>query len=265
MTSPGWALTVGDLHALGAVACSALLLADPVPRALERLDRRLPPAGTVALWAGWVLSCLAVVLLGACVVGMVVDGRPGAEVSGLLVGGVALGVVGRGVVTTARARRRHRTTLELLGSYDDSLGAWVVESPCLAVYAVPGWRDPAVVVTRGVLQATESRELQAMLAHERAHLRGPARPLLSVLLACTRLTVPVPGRHRAAPALAVAGEMLADAAAVRAVGAGATVSALRRLQVVPGGEPADGTPAADWRPDGATLRRVRQLLARQTA
>ncbi len=84
-----------------------------------------------------------------------------------------LGALLASAVRTVRARRRHRRVLDLVAARNPLLqGTHVVDHAVPVVYCLPGVRPGGarVVVSRGVLTALDDRELQAVLAHERAHL-----------------------------------------------------------------------------------------------
>ena len=94
---------------------------------------------------------------------------------GLILAGT---VVARTVLTaaghlrsTGRAALRHAQTARLAGRLEPALGAVVVEHPQPAAYCVAG-RYPTVIVTTGAMAALGSGQLDAVLAHERAHLAG---------------------------------------------------------------------------------------------
>lgn len=91
---------------------------------------------------------------------------------------LAAGVVTRigyclaaGWAVTRRHRRQQRQVLELLGHRHARWGAVVVQHPTAAAYCVPGRRGQ-VVLTTAALTSLGEAELAAVLAHERAHLRG---------------------------------------------------------------------------------------------
>ncbi len=98
----------------------------------------------------------------------------------LAVAGVALatGVAARigyclaaGWAMTRRHRIQQRQVLELLGLRHSRSDAVVVQHPTAAAYCVPGRRGQ-VVLTTAALNSLGDAELSAVLAHERAHLRG---------------------------------------------------------------------------------------------
>jgi beta-lactamase regulating signal transducer with metallopeptidase domain len=107
-------------------------------------------------------------------------------------------------------------------------GALVVDHPSAAAYCLPGLRS-RIVVSVGTLELLGRRELAAVLAHERAHLR--ARHDL-VLLPFTALRRAFPrsatctDAHRSVALLV---EMLADDRALRGRPARELVSALVRF------------------------------------
>ncbi|MQA83783.1 MAG: M48 family metalloprotease [Streptosporangiales bacterium] len=90
----------------------------------------------------------------------------GTALFGLLVSALLASLVQVGL-----ARRRHRTLLALLADGHPGLpGTLVVDHPAAAAYCVPGVRA-RVVVSAGALRLLARDELQAVLAHERAHAR----------------------------------------------------------------------------------------------
>ena len=116
-------------------------------------------------------------LIGACVLRIrALYATPGgATVAGL--GLVLAGaVLARAAVTAAahlraagREARRHAETARLVGHPEPGLGATLVDHPQPAAYCVAG-RHPTVILTTGAVQALDPDQLDAVLAHERAHL-----------------------------------------------------------------------------------------------
>ncbi|WP_150240588.1 M56 family metallopeptidase [Nocardiopsis quinghaiensis] len=75
-------------------------------------------------------------------------------------------------VHVVRVRRRHYDLLELVASDHPAVpGARVVDHPAAAAYCLPGVLRSQVVISAGALAVLDNRELAAVLAHERAHLR----------------------------------------------------------------------------------------------
>ncbi|WP_046470302.1 M56 family metallopeptidase [Allosalinactinospora lopnorensis] len=118
-------------------------------------------------------------VLQACLVALRAQyATPGGTVIGTSGVGLAVLVLTRcgwGVAATLwRAiadRRRHLEMLELLGRHDRDTGAVVLEHSVPAAYCVPGVRR-RIVLTSGALETLNAEQLQAVLAHERAHLRA---------------------------------------------------------------------------------------------
>ncbi|MEV4471302.1 M48 family metalloprotease [Nonomuraea sp. NPDC049504] len=144
--------------------------------------------------------------------------RPAVMLAGLTVSGLILlrlGYVTAVVVWTGwRGRRAHRAALRLIGQEDPLLGAVVVPHAEPGVYCVPG-RRPMTVVTTGALAALGHRELAAVLAHERAHVRGRHHLLLAAALAASRAFPRLPLFREAGSAVPHLVELLADDAAAR--------------------------------------------------
>lgn len=77
----------------------------------------------------------------------------------------------RSSVTNHRRRARHRILLRLVGTPDVAIGAHIVPDPTALVYCVPGQGGRVVFTSAAVEQLTLTQRA-AVLAHERAHLRG---------------------------------------------------------------------------------------------
>lgn len=72
---------------------------------------------------------------------------------------------------TLRARRRHRLLLALVARDEPAVpGVRVVDFPGAAAYCLPGLKSQ-VVISDGTLHLLSSDELEAVLAHEAAHVR----------------------------------------------------------------------------------------------
>ena len=126
-------------------------------------------------------------LIGACVVRLrATYATPGgATVAGL---GLTLAgaVLARTAVTAAthlRAVRRqavqHAQAARLVGRPDPGLNATLVDHAQPAAYCVAG-PHPTVIVTTAVLQALDPDQVDAVLAHERAHLARHHHRLLAI-------------------------------------------------------------------------------------
>jgi beta-lactamase regulating signal transducer with metallopeptidase domain len=111
-------------------------------------------------------------------------------------------------------RRRHAAMLNLVARPDAGLAALVVEHPVPAVYCLPGRRS-RVVLTRGALAALSPAQVHAVLAHERAHLRGRHHLVTAAVEAFARAFPRLPLARAARTEVAVLLEMAADDRAAR--------------------------------------------------
>lgn len=120
------------------------------------------------------------------------------------------------VASTARtfkARNDNRVLVDLVASQNLLLrGASVVDHDLPLAYCLPGLR-PRLVLSRGTVELLSTSELQAVVAHEQAHLRQrhDLVVLPFVALAATFPAVPAVATAQAEVALLV--ELLADDAA----------------------------------------------------
>jgi len=73
---------------------------------------------------------------------------------------------------TATRRRRHRELVDLLGEPHGALPAVrILAEQTPVAYCIPRRRDARVVISRGTVEALDDASLQAVLEHERAHVR----------------------------------------------------------------------------------------------
>jgi hypothetical protein len=126
-------------------------------------------------------------LIGACVLRLrdAYATPGGATVAGLGLT-LAAAVLARTALTAAthlRAVRRHAVqhaqTARLVGRPDAALGAVLVDHAQPAAYCVAG-PHPTVILTTAALQALDPGQVDAVLAHERAHLAGHHHRLLAI-------------------------------------------------------------------------------------
>jgi Peptidase family M48 len=161
--------------------------------------------------------------------GLLIAGRLACLAAGLVLLALLCWVLVAATAAVFRARRRQRALLALLAHGDPKVpGALVVDYPAAAAYCLPGLRSK-IVVSAGALALLGPAELEAVLAHERAHLRE--RHDL-VLLPFTALLRAFPRWARcteAFRAVALLVEMLADDRALRTGPAAELVSALVRV------------------------------------
>lgn len=129
----------------------------------------------------------------------------------------------------AGERRARVAMLDMVGHTDVVPGVLVLEHPSPYAFCVGG-RRRRVVVTRGLLDSLGQRELDAVLAHEAAHLRQRHHLALMVCRTTFRTLAPLfPAFRRAMPAVRLLAELSADDCARRRVGAEPLQSALLHL------------------------------------
>lgn len=270
-----------------ALAAYAAVLTVAAPRLLSRVRwlRRSPRSGI----AGWQVTSLTLVLTvaGIGLVPVVPTGRVSGGLSGflkacalalqqtyLLPGGaltaavgaaLALGVLARTgwcvaaeLLSARRDRAMHREALTLVGRADDRLDAVVVEHASRTAYCLPG-RHSRIVLTSAALQTLDEDELDAVLAHERAHLSGHHHLVLALANSLARAFPFVPLFVAARREVAVLVEMLADDEAARRQEHLVVASALVALGSSAG--PRTGPVVALTATGTATAIRVRRLLA----
>lgn len=115
---------------------------------------------------------------------------------------VGLGLVGLGLlrlvqvgVAVTRARwadqARHRHDVRLLGRFHPRLGIYVLDHTRRGAFCLPG-KGGTVVVTRGALRVLQPAELDAVIAHERAHLTGRHHLILTAAAVLARAFPTVP-------------------------------------------------------------------------
>lgn len=166
----------------------AVLLAGPAPALLARVVRtRETPRAAMLLWQSVALAAV-LAALGAGV-SLATDRAwrrdPDAAatvvaVAALVVTGLVLGrllLSGHRVGTRLRAlRRHHRQQVDLVARRDRARSGGgsvlVLDHDLPVAYCVPGMVGARVVVSAGAVGRLSEGELDAVLAHERAHLRA---------------------------------------------------------------------------------------------
>lgn len=154
-----------------------------------------------------------------------------------------------------RLRRAHRETAILAG-HPRSGGVTLLEHAVPAVYCLPG-RTRHIVLTTGALEALEPQQLEAVLAHEREHLRARHHLVLMAAGAVATAFPHIRAFRTAHTEISRLVELAADDAAVRRTGRFTLAEALLAL--------ADSQrPAAALAAGGSTAGdRVRRLIDAQ--
>jgi Zn-dependent protease with chaperone function len=265
----------------------ALVLVGPVPEMLARAPwpTRAPRAAIVLWQAVAVAAVLSAFSAGIAIASRLLvpgpNGRPTATITSeiralglplwlayvtvlavtLLIGARLLVAVLQVAIATRRRRAHHRMLVDLLGVARD--GATSTGTGHLRIldvseplaYCLPGVRS-RVVLSKGALNTLTDKEITAILRHERAHLRARHDLVLEMFTAVRAAFPRFVRSARALDAVRVLVEMLADDAAVRAVGPTPLARALVACAAgpTPSGALAAGGPS--------TVVRVRRLGGR---
>jgi Zn-dependent protease with chaperone function len=231
--------------AVAALVVLAVLLAWPAPRALAAATvLRREPRAALVLWQATAVAAVLAALLAApsaipAIVGpeaSIADQWPWLAVAAALTALVAgrLLLSGDRVGRNLRAaRRRHRELVDLLG--DDHPGdrhTRVLEHTTPTAYCVPGVHR-RVVLTQGTIARLRPDELDAVLAHERAHLSA-RHDLVMEFFTVVHEAVPRFVRSDAAlREVHLLIEVLADRAAIRRAGVLSTGRAIVAMADAP--------------------------------
>lgn len=225
-------MTVAILLAAYAAATGVL-----APAALRRGWSADAPRFAIGLWLALSLSWIAAATLAIVAVAAPVQltwpgsraadltlpahaapGSVAASAAGLLLAASVLaragGCVACELARARRQRREHAAFLHAVGRPDQALGAVILDEDAPAAYCLPGRRH-RIVITAGARAALGPAQLQAVLAHERAHLRGRHHLLLATASAISRAFPFVPMLAQAGAQVAELAEMAADDAATR--------------------------------------------------
>ncbi|MFF1632959.1 M56 family metallopeptidase [Leifsonia sp. NPDC058248] len=113
-------------------------------------------------------------------------------------------------VRSRNQRHRHRELLSLLSSpLPDVPSTRVIDHPAPAAYCLPGARS-VTVLSEGMIELLTPDQLDAVIAHEQAHLRQKHHLLLDAFRSWKRALPWFPIATRAQDAVALLVEMLAD-------------------------------------------------------
>jgi Peptidase family M48 len=200
-------------------------------------------------------------LIGACVLRLrdVYATPGGATVAGLGLT-LAAAVMARTALTAVthlRAVRQHAVqhaqTARLVGRREPALGAVLVDHEQPAAYCVAG-PYPTVILTTGTLQALNPDQLDAVLAHEHAHLAYRHHRLLAMARIGRQMFPFLPLMRDADTHVTRLVEMHADDAATTDRGTGALATALVVLATAAGPAPGLAVAATD------AVQRIQRLL-----
>jgi Zn-dependent protease with chaperone function len=200
-------------------------------------------------------------LIGACVHRLrdtyaTPGGATVAELGLTLAGAVAARIALTAIThlrATGRQALRHAQAARLAGHPEPALGAVLMDHPEPAAYCVAG-RHPTVILTTGALRALDPGQLDAVLAHERAHLAGHHHALLALAKIGRQVLPFLPLMQDADTQVARLVEMHADDAATRARDPGTLAAALVALATTASPAPALAAAATD------SVQRIHRLL-----
>lgn len=186
-------------------------------------------------------------------------GSAAGAVAGAAGGLLAAAVLGRvmwcyGAAAAAARRRRaaHNDVLAVLGRPGRDADIAIIDTVLAAVYCLPGRRR--IVLTTGALARLDDGELDAVLAHERAHLSGRHHLVLRLAGALERAFPGVRFFAVAAQQIGYLAELAADDAAARRAPRLTVAAAL--LAVASAGIPAGALGAGG----SAAARRIQRLI-----
>ena len=200
-------------------------------------------------------------LIGACVLRLrdayATPGGATAAGLGLTLAGAVMARTALTALTHLRAVRRqavqHAQTARLVGRREPALGAVLVDHEQPAAYCVAG-PHPTVILTTATLQALDPEQVDAVLAHERAHLASHHHRLLAIARIARQVLPFLPLMRDADTQITRLVEMHADDAATTDGDTGPLATALAVLAAAAG--PAPGLAAATT----DAVQRIQRLL-----
>lgn len=216
----------------------AVVLAGPVPAALSRLTRlHRTPLVAMLLWQCLALAAvLAALGAGLALVSSHVFDQASmgwsmavAALSLVVTGTVLVRLVvsGHRVGTNLRTmRRRHREHVDLLSAIDEAGGYRVIDHDVPVAYCLPGVGASRIVLSAAAREQLDQTQLDAILAHERAHLRARHDLVVEAFTVLHRAFPHFVSSRAALREVQLLAEILADRAAVDAAGQRALYEAL---------------------------------------
>lgn len=151
----------------------------------------------------------------------------------LMLTGAATIQTGRRVVGTLRRVRRsnceHAEAVRIVGRATGDKDVVVITADQPTAYCVSGGARSTIVVTSAALELLNPPQVAAVLAHERAHLRGRHHHIVALLGALSAALPRLPLLRSAAHAVPPLLEMCADDAATRSYGRAPLLTSLVAL------------------------------------
>ncbi|KAB1641883.1 M56 family metallopeptidase [Gulosibacter chungangensis] len=129
---------------------------------------------------------------------------------------------------TIRQHRRHRQLIELLSTpVPGQYNTRQIAADAPFAYCLPGLMTDMTVVSEGLVRQLTDEQLDAVIAHERAHLEQRHTVVLTVFAAWANALPWFPIANRAQQSIALLIEMLADDLALRHVSRQALIEAVQ--------------------------------------
>lgn len=195
--------------ALWLAACASVVVA----LGLAGLALVVPTVPVSAGLGQWLQACSMALRADYATPGGVILGATGAAFS-LFLAARIVAALSLSWARAARTRRVHWRAIRLAGRPGVEVDALVVDCDTAAAYYIPG-RHRQVVLTTAALRTLSDSQLAAVLAHERAHLRGRHHHLVGVATALACAFPGVPLFQAAKQQVAALVEMVADDVAAR--------------------------------------------------
>lgn len=238
---------------LGIAAWQALSLSLVSTVVLAGLSLAVPVIPWTTDLAQLVRACAMALLEQYSTPGGAIVSTTGLVGAGAVLARVAYSLV-KGLMAAARSRSRQLEALAMIASPHENLDALVIEHAAPAAYCLPG-RNSQIVLTSATLSVLDPKQLDAVLAHERAHLHGHHHLILAAADALLHAFPGVPAFRQARAALGRLVEMMADDNAAASSDRMTVATALVRLAE------RSVTPATALGAGGeSALSRVRRLL-----
>lgn len=243
------------MRSILALGLSAAVLFGPVRLAVLRARWTiLAPRAAIVLWqalfASTAISCLSAVLLAFSMpfggwswraseaLRAAVTNHPAramtpnqlfALTAGLIVATLASTTMLAKLIGLLRSRAHHRLLVDLVGEHHlEAPGALVITHDSATAYCLPGFH-PRIVVSSAALTALSHEELDAVLAHERAHVRARHHLVLLPYVLSTSMLARSRSLRAVRSAVSALVEMAADDTAMRTCSREALARALCRL------------------------------------
>jgi len=236
---------------LGIAVWQALTVTVIASGVLAGLALAVPALPASVLPAGLLRTCLPTMPGGYIAYGGAVAYAAGAVLTLAMPGRLVWSTM-MALASAWRRRSSHDDALSLVARRGPAPGVLLLEDDTPMAYCVPGRRR--IVVTTGAVRCLDGPQLEAVLAHERAHLSGRHHLVLALATAMQRSFPRIRLFSEAATQIACLVEMAADDAATRRSHRLTLASAL--LALAAARTPAGTLSAAST----AAARRVRRLI-----